>query len=248
MALGVPLAVASPARARSESLVSLPAETNERRKLYRISAVTDPVADVRKVWAQGPLLDQGSTPYCTGYAWVGAITAAPYSADWSKKKARRYAKNLVLKANGGLVDQPAMISDAAQVLVNRGVIDAYAWAATIDDVRRAVIDVGPVVIGVEFMPSMFYVTKHGRVKVNRTQVGFGHAMLVTGYIPGNSGSEPLFRLRNSMGRDWGRPDPRTNLGDGNGWITASDLSWLLFENENFPGSACLPVGGAPFKE
>lgn len=155
-------------------------------------------------------------------------------------------------------DSGTSINQGAGVARDRGFIDEYQWATTVDEIRDAIIAVGPVVLGIPWLNSMNQTTGRGLAKVNvpadMSGVGY-HAVVLNGYDPAapvlaKKGKTPAFRLRNSWGTLWGADDPKDwKRCTGEGWITPDDLEALLEAKartySKWSDAACLPVGRNP---
>lgn len=172
---------------------------------------------------------------CVGFAWSHELAAYPVQVhDVSDS----YAVTLYREAQ--LVDEwpgqsyeGTSVLAGAKVIQSRGLIDSYWWAFSVDEVLRALSRVGPVVLGIPWLDSMYSTRPDGLLDCSGRVIG-GHAILARGlrlksYLKGVK--EPVVRLRNSWGPSWG-----TNRGDG--FIRVSDLERLLKDN----GEACLPQG------
>jgi len=115
----------------------------------------------------------------------------------------------------------------AKVLADRGHIGEYRWAWDLETVVRALLDVGPVVVGTNWYSGMFE-PNQGIIDISGTVAG-GHAYLLNG-VNRNKG---MIRLKNSWGRDWGSR--------GHAYISFEDMDRLIKED----GEACLAleIGG-----
>lgn len=233
------------------------------------------------MWRLGPVLDQGREGACVGFGYTADLLAEPYPAEVTTTRGNAYAREYYLRARQidaerfGAESQwegSTMLS-GARVAVERGLYDGYLWADDIEDVRNAVVSVGPVIVGIPWSgvmsgPGAKY---DNWLKVDRAgTITSYHCILVAGYDParpvqinGVETTRPMFYLRNSWGPDFGtvwyqkwvrgwsnrrrkhvRRRKWDTRSDGGAWIMADDLDWLLSQS-NYSESACLPVGRRP---
>ena len=196
------------------------------------------IVPARKVWDEGAVLDQGSEGACVGFAWTGELLAEPAAPKEQPSAiyANRLASALYQDAKqvdewpGEKYDGTSVLA-GAKIMKERGLIGGYRWCFNIKDVRNAIIQEGPVVIGIPWFDGMYETDPGGIVKVSGDLVG-GHAIVLTGYDPAfqvGSSREEYFRWRNSWGDDYGV--------DGSGWISRRNLEFLLAQN----GEACVPM-------
>lgn len=128
----------------------------------------------------------------------------------------------------------------AKVAKLGGFISGYRWAFSVSDVLDGLAFVGPVVLGVPWLESMYVTGPGGLVSVSGSRVG-GHAIVATGFgvkdfrVSGLVGRravqrEFVVRWRNSWGSRYGVK--------GDGFIRLDDLALLLKQG----GEACIPLG------
>lgn len=110
----------------------------------------------------------------------------------------------------------------AKVLQDTGFISEYRWAWDGMEAIRAVLDIGPVVVGTNWYEGMFEPNDRGLVVPSGSIAG-GHAYL----IDGANLNRGLVRLKNSWSKSWGR--------GGRAVMTITDFSRLISED----GEACL---------
>jgi hypothetical protein len=208
-------------------------EFDERSRSFPISAVTAPELRSR-AWRCDPRLDQGREGACVGFAWSHELAATPVSVkevtDGSAQNIYRSAQNID-EWPGNSYSGTSVLA-GAKVCQAMGYIDSYHWAFSIDDVMRAISSAGPVVFGIPWLDSMYEPRPDGLLDCSGAVVG-GHAILGRGLRLNarlRDVREPVVRLRNSWGRDWGV--------EGDGFIRVSDLERLLKDG----GEACLPLG------
>lgn len=204
--------------------------------------IAEKVAEVEKkpvLWTPGTVLDQGQEGACVGFGWTAELLAMPENFDVDADTGDKFALSIYKQAQRE-DDEPGenysgtSVLAGAKVLHERGYMDSYRWAFSVEEVRDAVISEGPVVIGIPWYDSMYETDAWGLVKVGGKIVG-GHCITLIGYDPameifGQEGPQEVFIWRNSWGTSYGK--------DGNGYIKLEDLRELLADS----GEACVPQG------
>lgn len=188
---------------------------------YRIRAIA-PRLESDRVWRFwndfGWWGDQGNSPQCV------AFSSMHYMADGPVTHAvKPLFDPATFFADIGGTDQGAYIRDAMKLLRDRGFITEFRWAMSIDEVRYAILERGPVLIGIPWFESMFEPDAGGVIRPSGAIVG-GHAIVVNGY----NGHNGLYRLKNSWGRGWAH--------GGHCLLTEADLEYLVFGAD---GEACI---------
>lgn len=208
--------------APSRGMGRLPS-ADERDAQYPLRRLLTAIPAVRvRHWRTGPVLDQGQTSQCVGYAWRQYLNSAPVMQSGGP------APDVIYKAAQHVDEWPGEAYDGtsvragAKVLQSLGYLSAYYWATTAEEVRQHVLLNGPVVVGTDWLSGMFTVDSDGFMHLDGYMVG-GHAWLICGY----SSDKQAFRMINS----WGRED----FGEkGRAWIAFADFATLLARN----GEAC----------
>lgn len=168
---------------------------------YPLRAITQPVPSKRtnRLWRAGALLNQQTSPECVGYSWKNWRDALPYrravalppSADDIYKGAQ------ALDPWAGTPHDGSTVRAGAKFLQDKGIIAAYHWATSIDDVVAYLLGTSPVVFGTNWWTSMFTPDANGLVTVGGKVEG-GHAYLICGVDTGKK----LLTGFNSWGK-WG---------------------------------------------
>lgn len=211
---------------------------DERSRAYPVrTLVGDAPPVIKRLWTGGPVLDQGSEGACVGFAWAGELAASPVRVA---RVSDAFALDLYRQAQTldeweGEAYSGTSVLAGAKASAARGYIGQYRWSFSIEDLRDAVIHLGPAVIGIPWYDGMYDPRPSGLLNVSGPVVG-GHAILVRGYHPGirlkGEGwftRHEVFVLRNSWGSDYGR--------GGDAYVTAADLATLLATQ----GEACIPL-------
>ena len=212
-----------------------------RSRNFPITAVVNPARRRNKMWAVGPVLDQGSEGACVGFGWADEAFARPVPVNLTYMKPdvsrdpNQFARNIYRAAQRvdewpGESYSGTSVLAGAKVMGSLGLVKEYRWAFGIEQVADAVLTTGPVVIGIPWYESMYQTTAAGVLHVGGELVG-GHCILVVGYRLTDPliGDADGFLLLNSWGRDWGI--------NGIGLVSKTDLDWLLRQD----GEACVPT-------
>jgi hypothetical protein len=148
------------------------------------------------------VLDQDGTPQCVAYSSGGMKLYE--DGPWPLNESLFFAQ-----IGGG--PNGAYIRNAFKQLLAAGyppdpakhkVSAYYAVPLTQAEVQSAILTFGPIVIGIEWLNSMFRPAPNGVLLINQSQgVAGGHAILLVGWTLING----IFYwiLRNSWGADWG---------------------------------------------
>lgn len=189
--------------------------------------------DHSRWWLGGAVLDQGNEGTCVGHGWVGEYLASPVRGHGDHSTALQVFDRAAQldEFPGNSRDNGTSVLAGWKACRERKWYSGVQWAKNVEDVRLG-LEVGPVVIGIDFREGM-YSAPNGRLTVSGDSVG-GHCMVVTGYTPSyDAGRERRFRVRNSWGRGWGL--------NGNCFMLADDLQSICFDSQ---GEAALAVGRA----
>lgn len=203
-------------KSKLPKLGRLPAP-DPRDQNFRLATLLPP-APLRtsKYYWSGWFGDQGQTSACVGYSWTAYLTAGPttqVTQDWDRHARKTYKQAQTLDEWEGEDYDGTSVRAGAKALQAQGFITEYRWAFTIDETVRAVLDIGPVVVGTVWTEAMFYPVD-GKIQPDGPIVG-GHAYL----IDGANLDRGTVRIKNSWGRDWGN--------NGRVSMTISHLAHLL---------------------
>jgi hypothetical protein len=187
---------------------------DSRDRKYSISRK----ASVRKSrhWRLGEVTDQGNQPHCVGHAWSNWFTSSPMRQNHIMSPSGIYTLAQYFDEWEGQEYDGTSVRGACKLLEITGHISQYRWAWDVETLAGHVLEVSPVVIGVNWYAGMMR-PKDGHIKPTGRRVG-GHAVLCYGVsLNGEYAS-----LRNSWGEGWGT--------GGNCRIGLDDLNRLLGED------------------
>jgi len=206
-----------------------------------------PAPLVDRAWDHGPILDQGTAPPlslhdasgCTGHAGVNAaniltLAARPGPADLLPPLDHADAMRLYERAQE-LDEVPGEAYPGTSILAvmkagqEVGLWGSYLWAFGTRDVAQAILQVGPVVVGIPWLSKMADPGPDGIVTVAGDDQG-GHALCLFALrmkVAGRAG--PFFGALQTWGPD---------VGDhGVIWVHHRDLARLLHGR----GEAAIPI-------
>lgn len=220
---------------------------DEKSKNYPVRGILKRRTRKDVLWTAGPILDQMAEGACVGFGWTAQALATPFVVNLktlpgrAPKTPQPFARYIYKQAQK-LDDTPGenyegtSVLAGAKAMVNQRAVVSYSWAFNIDDVIDALIQKGPVVLGINWYEGM-YSAPSGVLKVSGDHVG-GHCILAIGYTVSskNFGGKSSITLQNSWGRGWGN--------NGLAEILVEDLEKLLADN----GEACIPSKTAYVKK
>jgi len=198
-----------------------PDSRDKQHMLRRFGAA--PTRRKSQHWRLGPIMDQGNTSHCVGYSWYGWLTAEPLRQH-PILPSGIYTMSQYLDEWDGTDYDGTSVRGGAKALTVTGHISEYQWAWTLDDAVQHVLDVSPLVIGVNWYAKMEDTDADGFIHVGGRLRG-GHAVLLYG-VNTRSG---FASIRNSWGPDWGKR--------GNCRISLEDFEKLLGED----GECCTAI-------
>lgn len=175
-----------------------------------------------KIWMTGPVLDQGQTPHCVGYA--GAQWLQTEEATWTEHSLPSGVTGDVLYYDCKAVDGEPKAEDGStgrslmKVMQSLGYLASFHWATSSTDIIAWLSTKGPVLVGTPWTQNMFTPDKNGYIHP-RGAVAGGHEWIVHGVFPDKRGNAML-KMCNSWGVSWGAA--------GHAYIKASDL-WALIQ-------------------
>ncbi len=209
---------------------------DDRNLPYRLTPAPGDLHARPRYWTPGPVLDQGREGACVGFGCTAEALASPVRVKFPGWQPAAVARDTYHQARRideweGEAYEGTSVRAGMLVGRERGWWTGFRWALNMGELRAA-LELGPVVIGVQWMDAM-YDAFGGLVDIAGDPVG-GHCLLLTGYSPNWKRRGPHYRWRNSWG---GGPD---GYGvNGSAYIRAADLNTILFQTG---GEAAVPVG------
>jgi hypothetical protein len=197
---------------------------DSRDKAYPMKAVIPTVSERerRYWWANGMWGNQGINPYCVGYGWSHWVKDGPVTHYGQIDPVKIYYAAQKVDEWEGEDYEGTSVRAGAKVLQSNGYISNYYWATDVNEIVRAVLEVGPVTVGTDWTSGMFAPDNRGFIKPTGTVAG-GHCYVIDGVDT----VYRKFRIKNSWGRQWGHK--------GFAYISISDFASLLVAE----GEACL---------
>lgn len=193
---------------------------DERNNNFLLRSILPPTTRTHRHWNNTAWWgNQGATNSCVGFAFAKWIEDGPVTHSGVAPIVNPFQIYTEAQKIDGfpLPHEGTTIHAAAAYLKARGVIQSYHWGQTINDVITCLLELGPVVAGVNWYRDMFHPSPTGLIKVGGSYSG-GHAFKIDGV---NTKTE-LLRIPNSWGRDWGV--------SGNAFISFTDFERLLSED------------------
>jgi hypothetical protein len=170
--------------------------------------------------------DQAATPRCVGYAWAHWLDASPISQFANPDGIYELAQ--AIDEWEGTDYEGTSVRAGAKVLERIGFIARYEWAFDVEQIIETLLQVGPVVVGTEWLSGMMKPDCRGLIRARGRSAG-GHAYLLSG----GDRQQGLVRLKNSWGLRWGVK--------GRAYLPLEDLGQLLSRQ----GEACLGIEARP---
>lgn len=207
-------------------------DPRSRRFLYRDAAGDEPI--VSKVWdLPQENLDQGNEGTCVGHGFTqeGAAVPVPVvGCDHVYAQAWFDAAALLDPWPGEDRNNGTSVLAGAQVGVRWGFFKEYRWCDTVDEVKHAIANEGPVLAGTNWLENMFDPDSRGLLNVSGPVAG-GHCYMLRGVIlaEDNGFGFDVFLISNSWGESWG-------VG-GDAYVRCDDFEHLLADG----GEVCVPM-------
>lgn len=180
-----------------------------------------------RYWWNQPVLDQGGTPWCVGFAgmhWLhsGPVTnlRPPFSPGWLYRWSQERDE-----WEGSSYDGTSALG-LMKTLQWKGYVTEYRWAFDVETIFNWLLTSGPLLFGSNWFYSMFTPDDNeGFMKVDPASgsVG-GHQYVLIGANrdkPCPDGTVGAVRILNSWGAGWGD--------QGRAWLSRADLR-MLFED------------------
>jgi len=173
--------------------------------------------------------DQGSSNHCTAYSWLAYLHDGPIVQESFAQKPMYNPKALYDKfqENDGIIKRSyegSTVRAGAKVLKKLGFIKEYRWTRNIDEITKALLVFGPVIVGSHWYSDMLKTDSNGKVEFSGRNIG-GHAYILNGVDVNKN----LYRIKNSWGRRWGIQS--------HGFIDINDFERLIAPG----GEICIPL-------
>jgi len=202
-------------------------EFDERSRNFPIRALIPGASTPRSyTWKCGIVLDQGSTPACTGFSVSQEAAARPVVVPniTTILALQLYHRAQQLDQWPGEDYEGSSVLGAMKAGVELGWYSEYRWAFSELDLRLAIGYHGPAVLGISWYAGMTEPAPDGIIRPEGFYEG-GHAILCNGV----NIKKRLYRLHNSWGASWGK--------NGECFLSFDDMAKLLADQ----GEACIPV-------
>lgn len=220
---------------------------DKRRENFLAEEVISSVDPFPKTWSSTLTTDQGREGACVGHGITTDLLASPrpdttptfYQANYFAYRGYKRAQDL--DPWSGNAYEGTSVDAGFQVARELGAIDSWRWMHNTTQIRDALLQVGPVVVGVDWYSGMYATRPSGLVEISGSVVG-GHCLTLIGYHPSmrilgedwNARFE-VFKWKNSWGSSYGR--------NGVGYIRAEDLGALMAAG----GDAAVAIGRKRFR-
>lgn len=175
-------------------------------------------------WPHGPVLNQGNLGSCTANALIGAVNCRRAIAGRSDFLTETEAVGVYARAteidpvpgSWPVQDTGSSGLAVAKVAKTAGLIGSYAHCFGVEHVLAA-LALGPVMIGIPWLNSMF-TPVGGRIVVDeKSGVAGGHEVCLIG-----TDGQSVVTVLNSWGDTWGTGGTAT--------LAVEDLAWLLAQD------------------
>lgn len=153
---------------------------------------------VSRTWTDTIQLDQGQTNHCVGFGWAGWGDAEPMLDQFQNGDADAIYYEAKVIDGEPQQENGSTVRSGAKAMQQRGRLTSYVFAESVADIKRWVLNHGPLVVGTDWTNSMFTPDADGYVAPLDQVVG-GHCYLLLGYLA----SEDAFVFQNSWGAEWG---------------------------------------------
>lgn len=151
----------NPLKKRKHPGLGRVARFDERSRDYPVNQLLTETALRTKTWRRPIALDQGNTPQCVGYSLWGAYNTQPQTRRYTYAQRTLYSPTDIY--NGAqLLDEWAgegyagsSVLGGVKWMHQTGLIKEYRWCFTLDEVLLTLSNVGPVVVGTNWLAEMF---------------------------------------------------------------------------------------------
>jgi hypothetical protein len=142
-------------------------------------------------------LNQGDTPHCVGFSIGDFGICLPVQDFLTNKDGHNFYYACKIIDQEPNQENGSNIRSAAKVMQQNGMIETYAFASSINEIKWWLVNKGPMVIGTTWTNDMFSPDSDNIIHITGGEAG-GHAYLIN-EVRNNS----LFGIQNSWGDNWG---------------------------------------------
>lgn len=150
-------------------------------------------------------LDQGATGHCVGFAWSQWHNSPPVIGTYVNADGHNVYYECKVIDGQPLQENGSWTRSGAQAMKNRGRLDEYVFAGSVEEIIAWLLNHGPVAVGSDWDGPMFDPDVSGYLRPDGNSEG-GHEWLLIGYDDGGIDyvdTEPYFVMQNSWGLNWG---------------------------------------------
>lgn len=182
-----------------------------------------PAQRVQRYWSPRWTGDQGATSHCTAFSLLtfmadGPVTHRAHAPMMDPDALFTAIRAVDLEEGRDYgTDGGATMLAQQKAATRLGWVGEYRWGTTIEDLIDTVLNVSPVILGIEWLDGMFSPDHKGRIRATGAVAG-GHAIECNGV---NTKTE-MIRLHNSWGTSWGNA--------GSCFIAFDDMRKLLADD------------------
>jgi hypothetical protein len=201
--------------------------------------VIDSDREARDWSVYGLMLDQGEEGACVGHGVTYAVCSSPNRVKLPNPQATAFG---MYYGSRRIDEWPGEDYDGTSVNAGMklareiGLINDWYWVYNADEMATAILEVGPVVLGIWWYESMYNTRDDGLVEVSGIPVG-GHCIYVYGFdrdFTVGDYTGPVFKWKNSWGTEYGAM--RNGVRTGWGYVPYDMMAGFL-ANE---GEAAVP--------
>lgn len=200
---------------------------DERSRMFGISTAT-PSVRTSRYWQTYGTLDQGAEGACVGHGVTGALMTPPNRINLPNPQQTAFGmyfgSRRIDEWEGEDYDGTS-VNAGMKLARELGLLTSWRWCFGAADLKQAILEEGPVVIGVWWYESMYDTDPSGLVKIGGEIVG-GHCLLVNGYSENRLVGDykgPVFRWKNSWGNLYG-------VQYGQGFVPYDTMAQLLAQD------------------
>jgi hypothetical protein len=160
-------------------------------------------------------LDQENSSHCVGFSMANFGINLPTFTLYTNDDGHCFYYKCKEKDGNPHSEEGATVRTAAKVLQDEGVVDNYAFASNVAQIKWWLLNKGPLIVGTVWTEKMMNPDGEGMLDITGFIVG-GHAYLLNGIR-----KDDCFRVLNSWGSEWGK--------NGEAYISYKDFEALLSE-------------------